>query len=412
MKIKIVLLLIFASNIIYCLTGTGKTISLTLNNPSSIDRKDEFVSILIKQLIKKDKNFDKSSFIILNTGKEIPYQVCTNEKNGEVIDFVIDIKSNETITLEIIYGNDIKKTSFQTRTYAELAKKKGEIFFDGKFHGPEFENIKRYKVPIFHKDHDALFKYEGPGWESEIIGYRFYLDWRNATDIFGKKKLGLILQNVGINDTVAKDDSYHTMQEWGMDIFKVGSSLGIGSIGMWYDGKVNMVSKTDSVICEISQNGPVKSEVTTNYYSWQVDGKKFDLRSSLSITAGSRLTNCKLFINNDADNIVTGLAKFEGTHFTKSNNTGDWQYISLYGKQSLANDDLGIALIYCKKDLIELTEDELSYVIKIKPDNSYTEYYFCAAWVQEPNGIKTEEEFLEYLNNTLIKLNNPLIIEL
>ena len=38
---------------------------------------------------------------------------------------------------------------------------------------------------------------KGPGWESDKVGYRFYLDWRNAADIFGKKVDTLVLQDVG-----------------------------------------------------------------------------------------------------------------------------------------------------------------------------------------------------------------------
>lgn len=402
--------------LLYVLTVTNifssdNSIKVTLNNTTSINRNDELVSLCLSKLIEKDNNFDKNSFAIICRGKEIPYQFLNNDKNKDEIIFVVDIKANEKLTLEIVYGKDIPKSSFQTRTYAELARKKGEIYFDGKFHGSEFENVTRYKVPSFHKDHDALFKYEGPGWESELVGYRFYLDWRNATDIFGKKKSGLILKNVGVNDTIAKDDSYHNMQDWGMDIFKVGNSLGIGSFGMWQDDKVFMVSNNDSVICEITKNGPIVSEVTTKYYGWAVGNKKYDLTSCLSIAAGSRLTKSKLSISNNADNIVTGLAKYEGTNFTKSNSDGDWEFISLYGKQSLANDELGIALIYRKSDLIKNVEDSLSYIVKLKPIDGL-EYYFCAAWIQESGGIKSENQFIDYLNTILIRLNNPLIVEI
>ena len=98
--------------------------------------------------------------------------------------------------------------------------KTNNVYFDKRFRGNKFVNVTQLRVPAIHTDHDALFKYEGPGWESEKVGYRFYLDWRNATDIFGKKNNKLILDQVGTHDTVAKDDSYHSMQDWGMDILK------------------------------------------------------------------------------------------------------------------------------------------------------------------------------------------------
>ena len=74
-----------------------------------------------------------------------------------------------------------------------------DVYYEKRFRGSEFKSVKRIKVPAIHTDHDALFRYEGPGWESELIGYRFYLDWRNTTDIFGKKINELLLKTVGVN---------------------------------------------------------------------------------------------------------------------------------------------------------------------------------------------------------------------
>jgi len=292
--------------------------------------------------------------------------------------------------------------------------KPGDVYIDGRFRGDKFVNVTKIKMPAIHTDHDALFKYEGPGWESEKVGYRFYLDWRNANDIFGKKVDQLLLANIGVHDTVAKDDSYHEMQSWGMDIFKVGNSLGIGSIGMWYDNKVYMVSITDSIYCEITENGPILSSVKTNYFGWLVGEGKYNLTSTLSIAAGSRLTKCQLVISGKPDNIVTGLAKYEGTDFIRNNGNGEWAYISLYGNQTLVGpkDKLGIAVFYQRNAFLELTEDDLSYVVKLRPVNGRIEYYFCAAWDQEPNGIKDRNEFIQYLDDTLVQLNNPPVVKI
>jgi hypothetical protein len=383
-----------------------KAMHLKVKNPNDFLISDAYLELSVDDLT--------NNFIIKDGNDLIPYQIGQIESSGKKICFVLNLKPNEEKVLSIMYGDEIKKPEFKSRTYAELAMKPGNIYYDGKFRGNSFVNVTKIKVPLIHTDHDALFKYEGPGWESEKVGYRFYLDWRNATDIFGKKKDQLILANVGIHDTVAKDDSYHSMQDWGMDIFKVGNSLGIGSVGMWYDGKVKMVSKTDSVYCEITQNGPVKSEVKTNYFGWNVGGKKFDLESKLSITAGSLLTKSEINISDEPSNIVTGLAKFPGTNFLKNEIAEEWSFIALYGNQTLVsdNDKLGIAVFYRTRDLEEITEDELSYVIKLKPVNGKIDYYFFAAWEQQQNGIENLDEFKKYLNETQMLLSNPLTISI
>ncbi|MCI0512807.1 DUF4861 family protein, partial [candidate division KSB1 bacterium] len=88
-----------------------------------------------------------------------------------------------------------------------------------------------------------------------------------------------------------------------------------------------------------------------------------------------------------------------------------WMYLATYGKQSLANDLLGMAVLYQQKDLIELTEDKLSHVVVLKPENGNLTYHFLAAWEQEPNGIRTKDEFVRYLNEVVKKLNQPIMIE-
>jgi hypothetical protein len=402
---RIKLIIMLYSSLLFAACSSQNFRIINIANPTNLNLTDALIETSIDPKLQ--------NISLLSDGEEIPFQLV-DEDGKRILKFVTDITSQQTneIRLEESTGSQSKK--FNARTYAELSMKTNNVYFDKRFRGDKFQNVSHLKVPAIHTDHDALFKYEGPGWESEKVGYRFYLDWRNATDIFGKKENQLILDQVGTHDTVAKDDSYHSMQEWGMDIFKVGSSLGIGSISMWADDKVNMVSKTDSVICSIPYTGPIEAKVNTKYYGWLVGNNKYDLNSCFSITAGSRLTKCELQISKDAENIVTGLAKYNGTDLIKGNFKSGWNYLALYGKQTLVNenDKLGIVVFYKSEDLLELSEDTLSYIVKLKPNNGNVTYYFAAAWEQEENGIKNIDEFKKYLNETLLILNNPVIVEI
>jgi hypothetical protein len=401
--------ILFAAGIV---CAQEKSFQLKVKNPSSVYRTDAYIKLDAGRLINKHPGFNLSLFLLKDGDKIIPYQIEGNGNKGKSISFVADYKPKEIKRIKVVYGNDVKPENYKSRTYAELAMMKNGKFDGKRVHGTKYENVTKSKVPLEHIDHDGLYKYEGPGWESEKVGYRFYLDWRNATDIFGKKVNKLVLENVGVKDTIAdNNESFHTMQDWGMDIFKVGNSLGIGAFGMWCDNKVNMVSKTDSVTCKITKNGPIRSEIKTNYYGWSVKDKKYDVESKLSIMAGSRLTKNLIKIKGDAENIVTGLAKYTGTIFIKGNAKKGWNYIALWGHQSLADDNLGIALFYKTKNLAELTEDTLSYIVKLKPVKGEAEYYFGAAWEKEYEGIKSEKEFRSYLQKVINELNNPLVLE-
>ena len=295
------------------------------------------------------------------------------------------------------------------KTQAELSHKFGGQFVECVYQGGDFQNVQYLRVPPEHTDHSLFIRYEGPGWESDRVGYRFYLDWRNAIDIYGKKIPEMVLQNVGQDGF----ESYHEMFEWGMDILKVGESLGIGSIGMWYNGKAERVSITDSVTCKIVSNGPVQSEIRTRYYGWKVDSNKMDLVSNFAINAGSRMTKHTVQIQGETENLCTDLVKHENTQLLQfKNQNSEWEYLALYGKQSLAGDNLGMVILYRNKDFVEITEDEFSHVVVLKPAEGMLTYYFGAAWEQEPDGIQSREAFEDYLDQTVVGLNAPLIVEL
>ncbi|MEL7146478.1 MAG: DUF4861 family protein, partial [Bacteroidota bacterium] len=92
----------------------------------------------------------------------------------------------------------------------------------------QFREVKQHQRPSDHiaQSKPFLYQYEGPGWESELIAFRSYFDSRNGKDIFGKTRRQLITREIGLSE------NYHELQDWGMDILKVGSSLGAGAIGM------------------------------------------------------------------------------------------------------------------------------------------------------------------------------------
>ena len=270
-----------------------------------------------------------------------------------------------------------------------------------------FKNVAELHVPEEHTDHSWFIRYEGPGWESDLVGYRFYLDWRNATDIFGKKTSEMVLDKVGLDGF----DSYHEPAAWGQDILKVGKSLGIGSIGTWKDGRALRVEETDSLYCAIVQDGLLESVVRTEYHGWKVGSTKTDLTSLLSIHAGSRLTKHEVSLSEALENLCTGIGKLEGAEML-TGESEQWGYLATWGTQSLAEDNLGMAVIFRKEDRIETTEDAFNYIVVLRPEDKQLSYYFLGAWEQEPGGIKSKDAFLHYLDGVIRELDNPLDVQL
>lgn len=379
-------------------------------NSMDWQRTDEIISIPLGSLqISSD---DINNLVVTARDEEIPSQLF-DENGDEYYDVLLALLSyapNESVKISI-YNTDSVNTNYKSRVYAELAIKEGYEYVDGKYEGGKYRNVERITVPKQHTEHDNLFKYEGPGWESDKVGYRFYLDRRNTIDIFGKKTNELVLSGVGRYDLTVETHSYHEMSDWGMDIFKVGNSLGLGSIATLVNDEVVKISETDSIVCTISDNGPLLAAVNTGYYGWNTGTEKVNLNSRLSITAGSRLTRVDIQVSGGLENITTGIAKNENAiEFIRSNHKRQWQYISIYGEQALSEDNLGIVVFFDENNFVKHGEDELNHYVVLKPIDGYVTYYFAAVWEQELNGIDNRTGFIDYMQKVKHNLNNPVQI--
>lgn len=289
-----------------------------------------------------------------------------------------------------------------SKTYAEISIKEGGHWEGREYLEGSFKNVDSLKVPTEHTDHSWYIRYEGPGWESNKIGYRLYLDWRNAIDIFGKLTDTMVLSKVGQDGF----DSYHKPEAWGSDILKVGKGLGIGSIGRYVNKEVAHFKEVDSTFAKV-ENSENQSVVKVNYFGWKTNNQKTNLKSTLTISADERYTKHTIQNSEGLDGICTGIVKLNNLPLLqKESENKKWAYIATYGEQSLIPDDLGMAIFY-EVETVETTfEGEHDHLIQFKPTKNAVSFYFLGAWEQEVNGIKTQEEFIAYLNGLLDKLNS------
>jgi hypothetical protein len=385
--------------------------AVKVTNTAAIATEEVPVKVEISKYAKQGLSFDEATFSVLDGKNEVPFQVLdeNGDKNPDNLLFLAKFKEKESKSFVFKFDQKNKKLVPQVkRTQAELSHKEGGTWNNRKYEGGTFKNVDYLRVPAEHTDHSFFIRYEGPGWESDKVGYRFYLDWRNAIDIFGKTTPDMILQQVGQDGF----ESYHNKQAWGQDNFKVGKTLGLASIAQWSNNKAERVAKTDSVTCLIKTNGTLKSEIETKYYGWQVESTKCEVVSTIGVVAGDRICSMDLTINGTHGPFCTGLIKDSKAELLKSDKKGEWAYLATWGKQSLADDNLGIAVFYRTKDAVKVTEDALNHIVVLNPDNGHLKYYFLGAWEQELNGVaKTKAEFVAYLNKTLLLLNHPLTIE-
>lgn len=385
-------------------TSASDKLSFDLLNSSNVDINNALVYIDAQDL----KSKFKSKISNISVSNDIPFQLNDLDGDGAVdqLSIVANFKSNEKKSIEVKLLSDSEdKPNFKKRTQAEISHK-----INGEWKGREyqegvFKNVSYLRVPDEHTDHSWFIRYEGPGIESDLVGYRFYLDWRNAVDVFGKKTNEMVLQKVGLDGF----DSYHEPSEWGMDILKVGKSLGLGSIGFWDGEKAVRVEKTDSIDCRIVLDGDIESKIRTRYFGWNIDNTKTTLISDLSMHAGSRLVKNDIEISDMLSNICTGIVKHKSAELLKGEKD-EYKYLATWGDQSMAEDKMGMAVFYKTSDEVKITEDEFSDIVVLNTSSKNISYYFLSTWEQGVSGVKSKDAFVNLLDSHLNALNNPIVV--
>ena len=180
-----------------------------------------------------------------------------------------------------------------------------------------------------------------------------------------RKQKQLVLQNVGLDGF----DSYHEMQDWGVDVLKVGSALGIGTLAFWDGEKAVRVEKTDNLFSTV-ENGKKSSKVTIDYSGWEINNTKTNLHTTLEIEGGSYLTKYSIELSEDLPNLATGIINLPETETAVITDIKPgWSCFVTFGKQSLENDKLGMCIFYKTNQLISQTKDKYSHVLVLKPEN-------------------------------------------
>jgi len=368
-----------------------KVAGVEVSNPSAFARPDTLLSLTLNEL-----GVSTGPLQVWEGSTAQPTQLVDDNGDGQVDRLVFLANLDAAATHSYVIDRAETGQTLSQRTHAEVSIKEGGEWQDKTYVGGTFRNVDHVTTPPQYTDHSEFIRYEGPGIESDRVGYRVYLDWRNGFDIFGKKTTEMVLQNVGLDGY----DSYHEMADWGADILKVGLSLGMGGYGYWDGKQTVLVSEVAERSTTIRADGPIYSALDIDYKGWNTGAAVVDLKATLAMQAGSPMVDVSLMASEPLDRFAIGVVAHPGTEFLVGDLdiTGEaWSYMASFGAQTLFEDNLGMAILFRKKDLLEQTRDENSYVLVMKPRGTELSYAFGALWSGQPGGVKTREELVAFL---------------
>lgn len=397
-----------------------KVIKLAVTNPTDDVREAENVSLSVGELRRIAPDLTPGSVIVTTsdaaTLEEDARTIRTTELASQADDLDGDGRLDE-IVFQVSLGP--RQTRIVTVAYGEQA------------------TIRRLRANYLQRAHAKFtVKYEGLGWESETAAWRIYFDKRNAIDVFGKRRPGLLLETFG-----APEYDYHQESPDGRDIYKIGEAIGIGAVAALVDGKVIKVSDVAERKWRIISDGPVRAVAELTYVGWKLpDGRVVDLISRITQWAGERGFEHQATAKGVT--LVTGLPRKPGLAEVRPATAqpgGPVLALGTWGPQvlspgagavaSLPDENLGLGLIVTQaSDAAVITDNKENYLVRV-PQGA-ARWYVTAAWDQEgtenligagnmrergPNEsrglpakpLATREAFDAYLGATAARLSAP-----
>lgn len=408
MKTKNILYILL---VVFSLTSCNtKVATLVLTNDTDMQRIDEPILITREKMVSLLGSIPDNLYPILSScdGTEIPNQAddVNNDGQWDELAFVMNFDAQEKNTIHIRFVHKDKVPTYKPRTNVRFAK-----IIDGGYQEiVSAERIKGMDTKITSK----ILQMEGPAWESDKIAFRHYLDERSGMDIFGKITDQMILDSVGINE------DYHQMQPWGMDILKVGQSLGAGSIAMLIGDSLYRLGSDCACACTLITEGPVRSMLRLTYNDWRVLNRTYNITHDITIWAGSYAYENMVTIDKTYgdEQLVLGIVNIHSDSLIFSEYNNDYISISTHDNQAFDGEILGMSILMNKRDYISKgkTADEgkgithTYYASMQLMTNNPVIYSFYAGWEKSNPDFKIKEKYLDMIQQESMRKTHPIKI--
>lgn len=251
------------------------------------------------------------------------------------------------------------------------------------------------------------YQMEGPAWENDKVAFRNYFDQRNGIDIFGKQTDKMTLQNVGL-----PGGNYHELADWGMDVLKVGSSLGAGAIAIEKEGQLYRVTGAPSSY-QLILEGALRSVFQLSFDSVQVGGQNLEITHQITISAGKQFYESHIDIKGltGGEILVAGIVNLHSDTLYQSTSM-----MYTYDKQAEDGAALGMGLFCSDTDFLSTGQapDEgegitNSYLMKMTIDKENgNNFYFITGWETQDQGFKDRAYFEEKMKGIAKDISAPI----
>ena len=414
--IKVSVILTICSGCLLLACTSSKELSkqkgqqVTLTNTATIALKDKAVIIKRSSLNRVPKGTIYP--LIMSANNDTIYSQLDDvdgDNNWDELFLVANLPANSTNTYTLTWLPTMP--NYRTRTSVRFGKRMSAT---EQVKPATSETVNQRDLPKsigFQR-----YQTDGPSWENDKVGFRHYLDGRNAKDVFGKLVPYMSPETVGINAKGAVEDNYHVMEKWGRDILAVGNSIGIGGValvdgdnnyrlGVTVDDSVNNVDRTTF---NIVSEGPVRSILKFKYNDWRpTSNRRYNVEETTSIWPGMFAYHNSVKVSGlqGTEKVGIGMVNINSDKEPTEIRMGNWVLLVSHDKHTYNKEWwLGLALIlpadaydgYLKTARTGKLSN--TFLAKLKATNGEALNYFAVAgWELSDVGFRDPTYFENYV---------------
>lgn len=387
------------------------TAYLWLENPTIYPRPDELVIVPRSMLEKKCGRIPADHYVIIEQDMR-PVLVQYDDRDGDgkwdEIAILQSFEPRERVRLSLRVSPVPATIKASVRAHVRQRRKLPDNTFGDNL---KFDSIPAGQ-PATDFAHQQLppFLTEGPAWENDKVGFRIYFDVRNGKDIWGKTTSSMVLDEVGA-DTLA---NYHRLASWGMDVLKVGQSLGAGALAV----QLKDVRGIDTLIriggpemgpvrYEMICDGPVRALFRISYPAIKLPGTTApaSISEEISIWGGQYFYQSTV----TANGLPPGAALATGMVNLRSERLHEFQHAKVHGissfdRQSENNDNLGLGILMPRAEFgsARTVRSRASgiadtYLMSARNNKDIVHYRFYACWERSDQTFTNRQDFESYM---------------
>jgi hypothetical protein len=364
-----------------------------------------------KSLANRTSDFPEDQLPLFTSGMDtLVTQFMDFNEDGAPEEILVQtsLAANETQVVRVDF--------IEAGNYPEFPQKTNIRFAGHQDYRKEFDTATRVQSTETAVT-SGVYQMEGPAWENDKVGFRNYFDLRNGIDIFGKRTPEMVLDEVGRQD---KDEDYHSLNPWGMDVLKVGNSLGAGSLALMKGDRLYRVGDHGDGRYEFLYEGPLRSEFRFRFPDWKAEGEVYDLTHYISITAGDYAYRSSVYLSGNPGEVelISGIVNL---HSEALMNLEEEGYHVLLTHDRQAEDGAMLAMALVIPDEFYLGADSTARKGAGISDTYYarmnlggdegTRFWFYAFWETTDPAFAETEKVLEVIREDIRKRENPVLIK-